>query len=178
MYEFELMFGYRDEAKKLVWNRVAVRARHPRSYYGKVLSPGGFSLLRDPYSVKLATFETTNTIAFMDATGLKPSNARVFGECGVQPPGFDHTRIWTAGRLHAVTTEPYYTDGKRWGDNATEWCAANGWQWHLFPPRIGMRNAGGRCGTRLILASPPKNGVDIAPMIAPMLKAMPRWERR
>jgi len=88
--------------------------------------------------------------------------------------GFDHTRVWADGHSrYAVTTEPYAGDLTH--VDAAEWCAANGWQVHVFPPNIGMWNADGSHGTRLILASPPKNGVDIASMIPKLLEAMPVW---
>lgn len=111
-------------------------------------------------------------IAFADATSLSASEMfkTVFAGTGRYEPsidqGFDHTRLWTTGqhlpRRHVVTTEPYGCGHEK----AADWCIARGWQCHIFPVGIGLWNPAG--GTRLVLCSPARNGLDITPLIEPI----------
>ncbi len=185
MHEFTLAFPWVEQWDKETagargCETVTINALHPCCHYFWPGYPGIYDSRR---GIETAPLRARSIVAFMDATGLRRSNARyrVFDYPTMsnphrgEPPrdaGFDHTEIWTAGRnLYAVTTEPN-TDG----EDTKAWCAANGWQCHVFPAGIGMWNSYPGW-SRLILSSPPKDGIDITPLIPKVLEAMPRWSR-
>ena len=192
-HQFSLAFPWRDKAAGTHGSEeIAITAQHPREQYGEFrfeAQSRGYDYLSSRDKAVAYAFCARSLVAFMDATGLRRSNAwaAVFGpvklldegdfearghESGQHAPGFDHTSVWRdASGRYAVTTEPYNTAA----DQADAWCEAHGWQHHLFPVGVGMWNPAGALGTRLVLTSPPKNGAPIAPLVPKLLKAMPRW---
>lgn len=95
---------------------------------------------------------------FMDATGLRRSRGWSRTGASPLPHSFDHTCLWLdrAGK-YIVTTEPYSHKTVADFAHLTEqgWTLADS-------PWPGMWNPP---DTRLILASPPRNGGDLAPVI-------------
>ena len=192
-HNFTLSFPWRDKmAGTHGCEEITITAQHPRDYYGEIrfeAQSRGYDYPSSRDKAVAYAFCARGLVAFMDVTGLRRSNAwaAVFGrvkpldeddyeargyESGQSPPAFDHTSVWLdAFGRYAVTTEPYNTVAEK----AAAWCAAYGWQHHLFLANIGMWNPVGENGTRLVLASPPKNGVPIVPLIPKLLKAMPMW---
>jgi hypothetical protein len=111
-------------------------------------------------------------VTFADTANLKASESfkLVFGWSYDAEPtidqGFDHTRLWFRARQYLITTEPYGSGHEK----AAAWCRDRGWIYHVFPAGIGLWNPTG--GTRMILCSPARNGLDIAPLIAPVEAAL------
>ena len=192
MNEFTLIFPWRMRNGQHGCEHLTIKALNPNKsyYFGPHSKFNRIYRFEEEWHKNWRSefLRIRSTVAFMDATGLRPSTAwdsvfwrhekRIYGvnsRCGQIPPGFDHTSVWTAGRnRYAVTTEPYGDSGKC--EDAVAWCTKNGWNVHTFPPCIGMWSASHPTrGTRLILASPPKIGVDIEPLIPKLIAAMPSW---
>lgn len=102
--------------------------------------------------------------AFMAATGLRKSRGWSRAGAILLPPGFDHTCLWRdrAGK-YIVTTEPYNHVVLADFAHLTE----HGWTL-ADAPCLGMWNPP---HTRLILASPPRNGGDLFPVLAALRRA-------
>lgn len=116
-------------------------------------------------------------LAFMDATGLRPSKAfvRIFKRREI-PSGFDHTSIWrTEEQRYIVMTEPYAGTAR---GAVRDWCESEGWACVEMPNGQGVWNpcspACGYCGghTRMLIMSPPKIGAD-ASLIAEAILRCP-----
>jgi hypothetical protein len=118
-------------------------------------------------------FNARSLVAFTDATDLRHSNARkrVLGGI-IERPGFDHSRLWKergAGRI-LITAEPYWDKL----DEAVAYCAdVARWACHVMPQGIGMWNSAPPRGTRMLLISPGKRGVQLEAMIAVLDGVMP-----
>jgi hypothetical protein len=177
---FELRFHWRHGASNeegIV--TVKLRAKNPPAWYRAVPAfKWMFSAPEHPAGRCGRTREQAeryahtarSLVAFMDSTGLRPSaaEAALWPElrCAPQPP-FDHTFIWHDGkRRYMVTTEPYDD-----GEDVAVWCRGKGWQCHICPPGIGLWNPEG--GTRMVLAAPPRRGVQIGLYEPRILAAMP-----
>lgn len=152
---------------------VNIEALREREFYGDLYDAGRYTsregaqhMARNAHAI----------IAFADATSLHASEMfkTVFAGAGRHEPsideGFDHTRLWTTGkhraRKHVVTTEPY----GHGHETAAVWCAERGWQCHVYPVGIGLWNPAG--GARLVLCSPARDGLEIAPLIEPIEAAL------
>jgi hypothetical protein len=182
-HRLELIFPWREKGGIFGVEEVVIEAHSPREHYGELRGEGEVSVTQN--TARIWAFAARGVVAFMDLTELRSCDARkeVFGPTeleddeeegiwDVEPPGFDHTRIWRAadGR-YVVTTEPY---DKRC-ETAAAWCAERGWACEVFPPGVGMWNPGGENGTRLVVMSPAGNGAPIAPLIPILRASMPRW---
>lgn len=143
--------------------------RYPASRYVKCswVPRGWFSSGREP-AVREEIVTAIRAIQFMDATGLRPSNAhaRVYGRS--MPVGFDHTKVWLdAENNYVVTTEPYFSDAKY--KKAKAWCEANEWSCAPVQRDIGIWNpCRGGCDsdcashTGMLIVAPPKRGGDVS----------------
>lgn len=119
-------------------------------------------------------------IAFMDATGLRPSDAhtRLYGH-GKGPTGFDHSCVWIDDlRRYIVTTEPYTRPHEL--DKAIAWCDANAWPHLILPRQIGIWNpchqgCAPACTEHscMLLTAPPKNGGDLLAVRDALLQSEP-----
>lgn len=149
---------------------IHIEALHERKFYGD-LHDGGRHTSQE--GAQQMARSARAIISFADITSLHASEMfrSVFAWTGqpYQPSideGFDHTRLWRRNRKHVVTTEPY---GKG-HEKAAEWCVERAWQYHVFPVGIGLWNPAG--GTRMVLCSPARNGLDIALLIEPIEAAL------
>jgi ADP-ribosylglycohydrolase len=185
MHSFTLVFPWRERNGRAGEETLEITALRPREHYGELRGDNEVSPWRR--QARLFAHAARSAVVFMDATGLEPSwnYDAVFGSGDERrPAGCDHVRLWRSpepGRAnggarrnkgrYAATIEPYGEGFK----TVEESCRALGWACATFPPGIGMWLPSGESGTRLVLASPPGNGVPLAPLVETLLKAMPRW---
>jgi hypothetical protein len=153
---------------------VRVFARHQRARYGRFRFENRAVAPNEAYA-KATAFSARSRIAFMDSTGLLSS--KTANSCAaltgrdMWPGGFTYTVTWmcpVAKRL-LITTEP----DERHLPLVQSECSARGWPYHVFAPGMGMRNPP---NTRLVLASP--QGIDIAPLVQILNRALPTTETR
>jgi hypothetical protein len=181
-HELNLTFRWREQNGKFGREEIEIHAAYPRRHYGDLCEA---DQSRARMEARRLALGACSVVAFMDITGLRPSEARqaIFGrDTGVivhRPSlneGFDHTRLWRAAdKRYAVTTEPYGVEY----ETTLAWCAAKGWESVLFPTGVGMwspRGLNGRAGTRLVLMSPPKNGAPVCELAPALTVGMPCWE--
>lgn len=122
-----------------------------------------FPPLREARAAALRAEQVRRYRAFMAATGLRHSRGWSRAGASPLPPDFDHSCLWLdrAGK-YIVTTEPYRHVVLMDFAHLTE----HGWTL-AEPSWPGMWNPP---GTRLILASPPRNGGDLFPVLAALRK--------
>lgn len=141
--------------------------RYPGSRYAKCnLVPRGWCSSGRESAVMEEMATAIRAIQFMDATGLRPSNAhaRVYGRA--LTVGFDHTQIWLdAENNYIITTEPYFSDAKY--EEAKAWCKENRWSCAPVQRDIGIWNpcregcdSGCASHTGMLVVAPPKRGGD------------------
>lgn len=148
----------------------AVATEHPARRYEKFMwiperwvfiSPDSNDLQH-----KLATAK--RAIAFMDATGLRPSRRQwtIERQFGRALP--DHMCTWQDdARRVLVTTEPYIGAPEAVPSIAA-WCQQHDWHWQVLPAGCGIWNPclekcpqGCKRHTQMIILSPAKLGADI-----------------
>jgi hypothetical protein len=132
-------------------------------------------------------------IAFCDAADLK--EAKSYGPLrdiakltGLQPwgkpPGFDHTKVWcrpqvesgrgASQRQYLVTTEPYGSCAEM-----LAFYRKLGLLTYACRSGIGLWNpAPHRAGTRLILITPPRNGLPVPDIAEAIEAALPEWPEK
>jgi hypothetical protein len=125
---------------------------------------------KDLVRSKMAT--TKRAIAFMDASGLRTSQAfvRLLGR--LRPDGFDHTSIWRDDlNRYIVTTEPYIPDLR--SGRLGIWCSENGWSYSVLPKGHGIWNPCGEdctpactAHTQMVVLTPPKKAGDPSAIVA------------
>ena len=122
------------------------------------------------------------TLAFIDATGLRPSSAfrRAFPsdyfEYGIRIPGQDHATVWfdPSNRRYLIANEPYEAAAEsrrsRGEQEQQQWCEKYGYD-TTKAPWLGMYNPDG--GTHLYLFSHKNKGIALEPVIAALAQLAP-----
>jgi hypothetical protein len=202
MHNLELIFLWQNERGASGVAAQHVRARHPRKHYDirleRHVAPGPWEAARNALcAAAVVAFQDATGLLRSDAgpklfpqlrTPLDLPPRAYFANW---PEGFDHTRVWrSAGGRHLITTEPYAESEEDYGtapagagcDSNCERapraaigdvlaaCAGLGWPCHVMPQGIGLWNPP---LTRLVLVSPGKLGLPLAPIAAALDGRMP-----
>ena len=161
-----------DPTKRKWWDEI-IETSYPAKRYEKCsLIPEDWCLrTTDERGVDGSIVKIKRTIAFMDATGLRPSRAwsRLFGHhhADYAHAGFDHTFVWIDdNKRYVVTTEPYI--GKDQVATIRAWCDEHGWNIAVSPNGRGIWNpCRANCKpdckghTQMVIFAPGKNGCDV-----------------
>jgi hypothetical protein len=167
METLSINFAWRSNGSKLCCEKLKIHSKHEYSYYGRLEDDYVSRSVEDANRRKLSA---QGIIRFMDATGLRRSEAvsRVFKMNGSYPGEFDHLRVWKnpVTKRFLVTADPY--DGCTL-TYCTDWCVSHDWEYKVFPKGFGLWYPP---YTRLVLASPPGIGADIASLSAKLTDCM------
>ena len=186
MSKFDLSFPWREAGGREGSAEIEIEALHPREHYREhygEFEGEHIDCQRWERHARVYAHCARSLVAFMDATGLERSDA--FGEALVKgtmlPAGHDHTKLWRVpdtGSLldrkpgqFLLTTEPY----RQIHAEVEAWCRQHHWDCDTMPPSVGLWWPTGEEGTRLILISPPKIGVDLTPLMPLLRERMPVW---
>jgi hypothetical protein len=115
------------------------------------------------------------TLAFMEATGLRPSagRSRAYprGDFQNAVPGMDHSSVWydPVTRAHVLADEPYHRAVKDIYEDRLAWARRHGWE-IVKPSWRGMYYPDG--GSVLYLAADKAKGCSLVPIVT-ALDALP-----
>jgi len=179
MPTLELQLRWRDkETGESGYITQAIDAKHPFWRYTRL----GFRLDRVYSNAAEAAHQghcVKSCIIFQDLLGAKSCKAdQIFvrrnGIKFCRPmfmsdsKGFDHTYAWyfPKQKKYLITTEPYFPPG----EDAIESCKSHGWVYYVMRRGVGMWCPD---STRLIVISPGKRGIPLAPVIEILESKMP-----
>lgn len=151
------------------WQEAVVTAYPARRYEKFIWIPERWVFESpDPNDLQHRLATAKRAIAFMDATGLRPSRRqwpieRLFGR---DLP--DHMCIWQDdARRTLVTAEPYISDPGAISSVAA-WCQQQDWQWQALPagcgiwyPCVEKCPQGCNRHTQMLILAPTERGADI-----------------
>lgn len=154
--------------------QVEIPTIHPPKHYSNMKwMPQQWTLRRrSRNSINESISTIRRALQFMDATGLKTSNAWTSIVRQTQPQGFDHTCVWRNEQNQFIlTTEPYdgFTEKIK---KLAAWCSAHGWDMDQLQKKIGIWNpCVDTCTkscmqhTSMFVMAPARNGGDIEKVV-------------